>query len=168
MKKHILLGMTLLSTLLNGNTITLNGKVEVASVVGFNQAEVESLSYQTNTNTFNAIEINRALVFDEYFKITKSIYAKSNSSDDLEIRLESDNYGGQLQASGGNSISMKYTIDGTVLDMEGETWVTIPTTINEVTTLTDGFEARSKTPISSAQPAGDYSVVLNVTVRAKI
>jgi hypothetical protein len=167
MKKHILLGMTLL-TLLDANTITLNGKVEVASVVGFNQAEVESLAYQTGTNTFNAIEINSALIFDEYFKIVKNIYAKSNSSDDLEIRLESANYGGQLQATGGNSIAMKYTIDGTVIDMAGETWVTIPTTVNTLTTITDGFKARSKTPISSAQPAGDYSVILNVTVRAKI
>jgi len=167
MKKNILFGMSLL-TLLNANTITLNGKVEVASVVGFDKAEVESLSYQTDTNTFNAIEINRALELDEYFRIVKNIYAKSNSSDDLEIRLESNNYGGQLQAAGGNSIAMKYTIDGTVLDIGGETWVTIPTTVNELTTLTDGFKARSKTPISTAQPAGDYSVILNVTVRAKI
>jgi len=167
MKKYILLGMTLL-TLLDANTITLNGKVGVASVVGFDQAEVESLAYQTDTHTFNDTLLIGSIAFDEYLTFTKSIYAKSNSSDDLEIRLSSDNYGGQLQASGGNSISMKYTIDGTVLDLEDETWVTIPTTINEVTTMTDAFEARSKTPISSAQPAGDYSVVLNVTVRAKI
>ena len=167
MKKNILFGMTLF-TMLNANTITLTGKVEVASIVGFNQAEVESLNYQTNINAFNAIEINNALELNEYFTITKSIYAKSNSSDDLEIRLESANFGGQLQATGGNSIAMKYTIDGTVIDMDGETWVTIPTTINQLTTINNGFTARSKTPISTYQPAGDYSVILNVTVREKI
>ena len=167
MRKNILFTMTLF-TMLQANTITLTGKVEVASIVGFDQAEVESLNYQTDTNTFKAIEINNALELDEYFTITKNIYAKSNSSDDLEIRLESANFGGQLQAAGGNSIAMKYKIDGTVIDMAGETWVTIPTTINQLTTLNDGFIARSKTPISIYQPAGDYSVILNVTVRAKI
>ncbi len=167
MKKNILVSMLLVS-ILHANTISLTATIDVASVVGFNQAEVESLSYQTNVNTFKAIEINSALNLEEYFTITKSIYARSNSSDDLEIRLDSANFGGQLQASGGNSIAMRYKIDGTIIDMAGATWVTIPTTINQLTTLTDGFKARSKTPISSAQPAGDYSVILNVTVRAKI
>ena len=166
MKHKLLLGLVLIN-LLEAGTMTLVGKIEVASVVGFDQAEITSSSYNTGVNTFKQISINNTLSSGVYFEVLKNIYAKSNSSADLEMQLDSSNFGGQLQSAGGNAISMAYHVNGTKMTL-ATTWVTIPTTQNTVTTLTNGFQAKSKNAIPVSQPAGDYSVVLEVSIRAKL
>jgi hypothetical protein len=167
MKQKILLSIALLS-ILSADTVTLNGKVEVASIVGFDQSEIANASYQTATNTFKDITIDSSLAFNEYFEVLKNIYAKSNTSNDLEMRIQSSTNKGRLEHDNGDTITMKYTVAGTAVNIAGETWVTIPTTENILSTINDGFKAKSRYRIQPDQYAGTYSTTLQISIRAKL
>jgi hypothetical protein len=168
MKKFLLLGVGLIGVLTAG-TITLNGNVEVVSIVGFDKTEVESSIYNTNTNTFKAVEISTTLASGQKFVVNKNIYAKSNSSDNLEMHIETTNFRGGLLSPNG-FIEMQYKIRNQSISVlpGNSSWIEIPTTAHETTTLTNGFEAKSKNTIQAEQQAGEYSIILNVTIRAKI
>jgi len=166
--KYKLLSLLAFISILHANTITLTGKIETSSVVTFDKSNITSLAYQNNTHIFDAIEVTKLLVVGQRFKVIKDIYTKSNFSNDIEIRLSSSNRNGRLESTNGDKIPMNYTINGTKVKIKNESWVALPSNINSVTKIKRGFKAKSKKIIKATQPNGTYSVVLNVTIRAKI
>lgn len=164
MRKILLITLPFLTTVLFASDIIVKGKVEVASIVGFDMSDVTSTPYTTGTNTFLDGEISAIANLNEKFHIKQTIYVKSNSASGLEMSLSAPDGYGDLK-NGRYTINVNYKLMDSSITMDGSDWKTIPTTTNTVTTLTDKFEVIQINNTTSDQVAGTYKATITATIR---
>ena len=151
---------SLLTSLLGANSITLNCSVPAQASLGFNESTLSSNNSRNNSIYFSS-DLGSSL------SVKKNIFIKSNTNQRLEVKFSTLSGDGELFDSKGNSIPMIYMAKNNEINLNLETWHTLPTSSKKVTTVPNWFYAKSKKN-SSNIVAGTYSTLLNVTIRIRL
>ena len=173
MKKIILL-TTLIATTMWSDTITINGTIPPAAIVGFDTPITENLVDNTFTFKDIVIDIGSIPLGSKIAPVTKQIYAKTNSSTGTTIQIV-DHTNPNLGFLSGhlvdelksNLVAMKYKLKGSAYSIKNHPTVELTSGTNDGSSSIGTFVIEQKNNTSSDQPEGHYGVVFDVIIAAQ-
>jgi len=172
MKKLILLSLVTVSTLFSVDVdqIEVGGEVLSAAIVGFDTAITENLVDETFTFKGTSIDIGSIPLSGKVDPVTKKIYVKTNATDGVTMEITDPKgfmHGHLVDESGDNLVQMKYSLMGSAYAIKDGGAIDLVTATNSGESDIGEFVIEQKNETSSDQPAGVYSVSLDVEILAK-
>ncbi|SFV54408.1 hypothetical protein MNB_SV-12-976 [hydrothermal vent metagenome] len=171
MKKLIILSLVTVTTLFSTdvNKIDVGGTVLSAAIVGFDNPITENLVDNTFTFKGISIDIGTIPLGGKIAPVTKNIYVKTNATDGVTMEI-TDPKGylhGNLLDSDDNMVPMRYSLMGSSYAIKNGGARDLVTATNSGTSDIGTFVIEQKSLASPDQPAGEYSVLLNVKILAR-
>jgi len=172
MKKLILLSLVTITTLFSTdvNKIDVGGTVLSAAIVGFDSPITANLVDNTFTFKGISIDIGTIPLGGKIAPVTKKIYVKTNATDGVTMEITDPKgilHGHLFDSEGDNMVQMKYSLMGSSYSIKNGGARDLVTATNSGTSDIGEFVIEQKNSTSSDQPAGEYSVSLNVEILAK-
>ncbi len=166
--KKIFSFISILTSIVSAGNIIVTGNIQPASIVGFDESQVNSSTYTTNEDKFLHSEIEVDIRLGEAFTLEKNLYVKSNSTGGLKMAMSASDGYGDLK-NGRYSVTVDYFLNNSQVNMNGIDYKTLynsNSTPNQVLTLTNTFKAVQTNATSATQDAGDYTATITVFLSA--
>jgi uncharacterized membrane protein len=166
--KKIFSFISILTSIVSAGNIIVTGNIQPASIVGFDESQVNSSTYTTNEDKFLHSEIEVDIRLGEAFTLKKNLYVKSNSTGGLKMAMSASDGYGDLK-NGRYNIVVDYYLHGDKVTMDGTDYKTLyssNSTPNQVVTLSNAWKIVQQNTTSSTQDAGDYTATITVSLSA--
>ena len=172
MKKLILLSLATVTTLFSAdvNQIDVGGEVLAAAIVGFDAPITENLVDETFTFKGAFVDIGKIPLGGKISPVTKKIYVKTNATDGVTMEITDPKgylHGHIVDSSEDNLVQMKYFLMGSAYAIKDGGARDLVTATNSGEEEVGDFVIEQKNDTSADQPAGIYSVSLDVEILAK-
>ena len=172
MKKTILIS-TLIATILMGgdDEMIVTGDILPAAIVAFD-TPVNGEALLDNTFTFKESSVDLGVIplGSKITPISKNIYVNTNSSAGVTMEIDDSKAflkGSLMNTEGTSTISMKYSLMGSVYTIGAGNAVALVTPVHSGLSDIGIFKIEQSTVTSADQIADTYTVTLNVAIVAK-